>query len=146
MTLPLVSPFTDGTFVNKAQLDALVDSINAVNSNSSYSGWTVITLASGYSAVTGYAPSVATVGLVAYFRGQVQKTSGSFAASTDVAVAAAGALSIVGNGKFRQLASSTADVSGRGALLSDGSIHVLTGAVVGAFYDLSGLSGILTGS
>ena len=31
MTLPLVSPFTDGTFVNKGQLDQLVASINTLN-------------------------------------------------------------------------------------------------------------------
>lgn len=30
MTLPLTSPFTDNTFVNKAQLDQVVASINAV--------------------------------------------------------------------------------------------------------------------
>ena len=31
MTLPLVSPFTDGTFVNKGQLDLLVSAINTLN-------------------------------------------------------------------------------------------------------------------
>jgi hypothetical protein len=119
----------------------ITDPVNAAIVASS---WTTITLASGFTAVSGDTPQYCTVGGIIYFRGKIQ---GTFTASADNVVVSVGTITgMLATGKERQLSGSNAASSCRGQFLSNGSIHFVTGTTVGAYYDIGAFSGILVGS
>lgn len=146
MTFPITSPFTDMTLVNKAELDVLVAAVNALGSAPT---WNTLTLASGYQASGPLIPSYVVLGAQLFVRGKVQPVSGSFAATTDITVAAANAFpsgARPNNQQDRFVPGHSAASGARAYLGSDGSLHIVTGATVGNYYDIGEFSGIIIGS
>jgi hypothetical protein len=132
-------------FINAAVIQAnITDLFNAIRPLVAASAWTTITLASGFTAISGDTPQYCTIGGILYFRGKIQ---GTFTPSADNTVVATGTLSgLLATGKERQLTGSSAASSCRGQFLSNGSIHFVTSATVAAYHDIGAFSGILVGS